>query len=252
MSQNSSNTVSAWKRVGYAVGIPLWVFLGFMLAQAIVYVVIQILVFANVPLSESNPAVLKVSLNAVIYVLSLVIVIGVPALLKRKTSRETLGLASPPKWYEFLAVPAAVIVYYLLTAIVTLLAMKFLPFIDFNQVQETGFNGVTQPFDIYMAFIGLVILAPVAEEILFRGYLLGKLRKYVPVWLAVLLTSALFAAVHGQWNVALDTFVLSIVLCVLRITTKSLWPSIMLHMLKNGFAFYLLFINPAFLSTLGG
>ena len=103
-----------------------------------------------------------------------------------------------------------------------------------------------------MAFLTLVVIAPVAEETIFRGYLLGKLRKFVPVWLAILATSVLFGAVHGAWNLAIDTFALSVVMSLLRQNTGSLWASILLHMTKNGIAFYILFINPAILHTLGG
>ena len=81
---------------------------------------------------------------------------------------------------------------------------------------------------------------------------MGKLRKSMPVWAAIIITSLLFALVHFQWNVALDTFALSIVLCLLRLVTKSLWAPILLHAMKNGLAFYLLFINPSLISTIGG
>jgi membrane protease YdiL (CAAX protease family) len=107
-----------------------------------------------------------------------------------------------------------------------------------------------------LAFVTLVVIAPLAEEVLFRGYLYGKLKQYIPIWLAVIVVSAIFGIFHLfgtdpiAWNLAVDTFALSVVLCVLRETTGNLWASVLLHMLKNGIAFYLLFINPAFLSTL--
>jgi membrane protease YdiL (CAAX protease family) len=53
-------------------------------------------------------------------------------------------------------------------------------------------------------------------------------------------------------NVALDVFILSIVMCGLREMTGSIWAGVVLHMMKNGLAFYLLFINTALLSTMGG
>jgi membrane protease YdiL (CAAX protease family) len=93
----------------------------------------------------------------------------------------------------------------------------------------------------------LVVIAPFAEEILFRGYLYGKLRKSIPTWLAMVVTSALFGAIHAQWNVGVDVFVLSMVACSLREVTGGIWAGILLHMLKNGLAFYILFINPSFL-----
>jgi len=61
---------------------------------------------------------------------------------------------------------------------------------------------------------------------------------------AALVTSLVFAAVHGQWNVAIDTFALSLVLCALREVTGTIWAGILLHMFKNAIAFYVLFIYP--------
>jgi membrane protease YdiL (CAAX protease family) len=146
--------------------------------------------------------------------------------------------------------PAGMVVYLILTTLVMSFAVQYLTFINFEQAQDTGFAQITTQFEYILAFVSLVIIAPFAEELLFRGYLFGKLRKYVPLWLAILVTSTLFAAVHGQWNVALDVFVLSVVMCLLRVASGSLWPSILLHMMKNGIAYYFLFINPTLLSTL--
>ena len=125
--------------------------------------------------------------------------------------------------------------------------MHLIPGADYNQAQNTGFTGAASQGEILLAFVSLIIVAPVAEELIFRGYLLGKLRKYAPTWVAVLLTAGLFAVAHGQFNVGLDTFALGVVLCLLRIYSGSLWASILLHMLKNGIAFYFLFVNPSFL-----
>jgi membrane protease YdiL (CAAX protease family) len=93
-----------------------------------------------------------------------------------------------------------------------------------------------------MAFIALVIIAPIAEEVLFRGYLYGKLRSHASVLVATLLTSALFGAVHMQWNVAIDTFILSLAMCYLRELTGTIWAGTLVHMIKNGLAFTLIFI----------
>ena len=47
---------------------------------------------------------------------------------------------------------------------------------------------------------------------------------------------------HGQWNVGINVFAMSIVLCVMREITGSIYSGILLHMLKNMLAFYLLYI----------
>ncbi len=253
MSQNSSKPkLSPGRRFLRVVALPAWVFFGFMLAQAVVLALIAALSAAGVPLANVDEAVFSAVVGAVIYALTLLVVIGVPYAIKRsRTTLEQLGLQRLPLWRDVWIVPLAAIVYLVLSAVLVAVASVSLTFIDFNQAQDTGFSGVTSQFGIALAFISLVVVAPVAEEVLFRGYLFGKLRAYAPIWLTVVIVSVLFALVHFQWNVAIDVFALSIVLCLVRIFSGSLWPSIFLHMLKNGLAFYLLFINPALLSTLG-
>lgn len=248
----SLNFSEKQRKVFRAIALPLWVFFGFMLAQAIVVTFVQLLALVGISFSAINESVFQAVASGIIYALSLVVVIGVPWLIKRhRTSREELGLQRLPSWMDLVWAPTGAVAYLILTTLITTAAMAFLPFVDFEQVQDTGFNLISERYEYVLAFIMLVIVAPVAEEILFRGYLFGKLRKYAPVWVAILITSLLFAVVHFAWNVGFDVFALSIVLCLLRVISGSLWPSILLHMMKNGLAFYFLFINPSILSTLG-
>ena len=89
-----------------------------------------------------------------------------------------------------------------------------------------------------------MVLPPIAEELLFRGYLFGRLREQFGFWFTTLIVSIAFGFVHFQWNVGIDTAVLSVFLCYLRERTGSIWASMILHAIKNGFAYFLLFIAP--------
>ena len=64
----------------------------------------------------------------------------------------------------------------------------------------------------------------------------------MPMWPAALIVSIIFGALHGQWNVAIDTFILSMVACYLREATGTIWPGVVIHMTKNAVAFVLLFV----------
>lgn len=163
--------------------------------------------------------------------------------------REGLGLKDWPTWTDIGLSVVGFIVYLLIAAGVTALFSMFSWF-DAEQVQEVGFSlGMSGPERI-LAFITLVVVAPVAEEIIFRGWLYGKIRtqflKKMPDWagvtLAILLVSVLFGIVHGQWNVGVNVFALSVVLCGLREITGTIYAGILLHMLKNGVAFYMLYV----------
>jgi len=231
----------------------LLVILGFGAAQAIVVALVMILRLFGISFSDVNENVLSSVVSVIVYALTLAIVIGLPWLVRNyQTTKEDIGLTRLLSWTDIGFAPAGFVIYLIGSAILSYVASSIFPSLDLNQAQETGFGNIAHYYEYFLAFLTLVVLAPVAEEVLFRGYLYGKLRKLLPVWLAVLITSALFGAAHGQWNVGLDVFVLSIVLCSLREVTGNIWAGILLHMIKNGLAFYLLFINPTFLHTIGG
>jgi membrane protease YdiL (CAAX protease family) len=239
------------KKAWLAIALPVWVLVGFVCSQLAVFALTQGLLALNVPLGSINQAVLNASAGIVVYGVTLLLVIGLPWKLKGyKTTREELGLQRMPEWLDVALAPAGFLVYIVLSAVLLYVA-GMLPFIPLDDVQNTGFNGISQRYEFLLAFFTLVILAPLAEEVLFRGYLFGKLRQHAPVWLAILITSVLFGIAHMAWNVGIDVFALSIILCLVRVLTRSLWPAILLHSLKNFVAFYLLFINPSLLGILG-
>lgn len=230
----------------------VWVWLGFYTAQFVVIGIFWLLNFINVPIDSINKAVFNFIAAALVYVASLAIVILLPWFLKKHRTKLTdIGLNRLPFWSEVFIAPAGFIIYLIFSSVLILIASNVLPWFDINQVQTTGFESLNYQYQYILAFLTLVVIAPIAEEILFRGYLYGKLRNLMPIWVSIILTSLLFGAVHGAWNLAVDTFALSIILCLLREMSGSIWASILLHMLKNGLAFYILFISPLLLTTLG-
>ena len=240
-------------------GLPLWTVAGFIGAQLLLVGIVWVMQLFGVPLGSVDETLLNTTAAAVVYLLSLAIVVGLPWLIrKRRTSRVELGLDRPLSWTDILLAPAGFVMYLITSGVLIFLTVHYIPGFDIAQQQALSFNELTQRYQLLLAFIALVILAPVAEEALFRGYLFGKLRRIAPFWVVMLISSVLFGALHLpgdgalQWNVAIDTFALSLVLCGLREVSGSIWAGVLLHMMKNGLAFYLLFINPALIATIGG
>ncbi|MBR2709343.1 CPBP family intramembrane metalloprotease [Candidatus Saccharibacteria bacterium] len=167
----------------------------------------------------------------------------------RKKMREELGLKGLLTWTDFGLAPVGFVVYLLVAAGITALFSVF-PWFDANEAQEVGFNYYVNGIDRMIAFVVLVVIAPIAEEIIFRGWLYGKLRNTilgkfsntVSVIASTLLVSLVFGIVHLQWNVGVNVFAMSIVLCVLREITGTIHSGILLHIIKNCVAFYLLYV----------
>ncbi len=86
---------------------------------------------------------------------------------------------------------------------------------------------------IYM-LIAAVIIAPIGEELLFRGFLYPALKSSMGKWGAILLSSFMFGAVHMALVQTLLLSVFGVILCLAYERAKSIWLPIVLHALFNG------------------
>ena len=224
-----------------------WVFASVIVGQVIVgYPMMWIL-----GIDKFQMPVWSAVYSALSYTVSLLFVVLVPiALFKRwHVTRKDLGLDQLPTWTDIGLAPVGFIVATILAGIFTAIFSAF-PWFDAEAAQNLGFNTYIGGFDRVIAFVTLVVVAPVAEEIIFRGWLYGLMRKETSTkmtnaWsmiLSSLLVSLLFGLVHFQWNVSVNVFALSLVLCALREITGTINAGILVHMLKNGVAFWLLYV----------
>lgn len=140
---------------------------------------------------------------------------------------------------HLLLVAGAFFAYFALSIILRMLVSGLMPIPDTEQ--EIGFIEPSGG-ELALAFVMLVGLVPLAEEILFRGFLFKGIRSRFGFVVTTLAVSVLFAVAHGQLNVGIDVFALSLALCYLREKTDSLWPGILLHAAKNTVTFLLLFV----------
>lgn len=92
----------------------------------------------------------------------------------------------------------------------------------------------------FWAAVTLIVFAPLFEEVMCRGLVLGAVRaKYgvVPAWL---LSSLFFAVLHLQPLLVINAFVIGLILGFIYIATGSIWASILLHAANNAIAYALI------------
>ncbi len=80
-----------------------------------------------------------------------------------------------------------------------------------------------------MMFVGTVLVAPVVEEVIFRGLAYTRMKQGMPAAVAMVLSALLFGAAHGQLLWMLYTAVFGMVLAWVLERTGSLFPCILLH-----------------------
>lgn len=231
----------------------VWVLVAVIAVQYVVgFVMLWIL-----GMETFNQPVFTATYSAISYVLAMALILFVPFAIKRKPIkkanlkelRSQVGLNNLPTWTDVGLAPVGFVVSLFLAAGLVALFSIF-PWFNAEEAQNLGFSVYDTGLNRIIAFFTLVVIAPIAEEVIFRGYLYDKLRekfhdKFSERWgiaLSILLTSLVFGVAHLQWNVGVNVFALSIVLCILREITGSIYAGILTHMIKNGVAFYLLYV----------
>ncbi len=136
-------------------------------------------------------------------------------------------------------VPLIVVLAFALQLFITF-AMSLLP----TEILDAYAQDVNMKFGAggIITVIAQVLAAPILEEIIFRGLILSRLKKAMPVTVAVIISSLFFALVHGQILWMSYAFLLGIVFCVVAIKTKSILSTILLHFVFNGLSVLLSFV----------
>ncbi len=108
--------------------------------------------------------------------------------------------------------------------------------IIFGAPEQDDIAGDFGPIGIQILLI--VILAPFAEEICFRGMLFGGLRTRLPFWAAALGAGLFFGLLHYTTGPsAVPSLVaLGVIFALVYEKTRSIWPAIIMHVINNAFA----------------
>lgn len=189
------------------------------------------------------PIIITAVIGVFMYVLMTAIVFAAFKLVDSTITRKTLGVHKKIRWNDLLLALGVFPVYMITTAIVGYVSSKIMPWVDPSQAQDVSQITLSGPLDMVMGVLLIVVAAPFFEELLTRGLLFGKLRQYkINIIINIVIVSVLFGLAHMQWNVGIDTFVISIYMCMMRMMTGTIWAGMLLHMLKNGIAFILIFV----------
>jgi membrane protease YdiL (CAAX protease family) len=93
-------------------------------------------------------------------------------------------------------------------------------------------------FDLFLLILGTAIVAPVAEEASYRGFLQISMERHYNVTSAVVYSSLFFAITHFLLVWTIQIFLIGIILGYLAWRTRSLLPSIICHGINNAFALF--------------
>jgi membrane protease YdiL (CAAX protease family) len=125
----------------------------------------------------------------------------------------------------------------LIVGVLTLISV-LLPGFNPDEAQVNEFTkAASDPGTRRLSFIALVLIPPIIEEVVFRGFVFPAFARRWGVWAGAITSSILFGLAHLQGNVGVYTVVLGLLLCLMYVKLRSIVPGILLHMLNNYLAF---------------
>jgi membrane protease YdiL (CAAX protease family) len=109
----------------------------------------------------------------------------------------------------------------------------------FHQSADFGFSQSSKDLPLFVLFV--VLVGPLGEEVLYRGYLSVLIRRR---WVFILVSAAAWSAVHVDPYHALPLFLTGLLLAWIRVRTRSFYATYALHLTFNALALVLHYTLP--------
>ncbi len=127
-----------------------------------------------------------------------------------------------------------IVVGFLIVAAVQYVMLSFLNVESADQQQKDlnqgSFNQTL--LSSWIFFISVAVITPIKEELLYRGVLCGFLTKRHHVLVGIFVSALVFGLLHIGFPITAT--VMGLVFAIIYYRTKSIFPSMILHMLWNG------------------
>ncbi|HVR73523.1 MAG TPA: CPBP family glutamic-type intramembrane protease [Planctomycetota bacterium] len=164
---------------------------------------------------------------------------------------STLGLRSP-RWWSSVGFTLLVFTLsiYPIAAVMALwvVALHDLAGLDIAPQDSVAlFRSIAENDDIgavAILLVGGVIIAPVGEEIFFRGFIFGCFRERLGPLLGAVLSSFFFALLHLSLVAFAPLFLIGCILCYILHRTESIYPAMLFHAIFNASTFWKLLGRP--------
>lgn len=135
--------------------------------------------------------------------------------------------------------PLAVITYSVMNVVNTYLKPVFPKAVEWitKSSEATQAFAISSDWNVFAIFaITAIVVAPIVEEIVFRGVIFSFFKQYTTQKTAIIVTSLLFAALHMNILQFIPLFILGAIFQLLFIYHKSLYPGIIYHSINNSFS----------------
>lgn len=161
------------------------------------------------------------------------IILGIFMLVIRKSQDiTTLGFRRFPVKPALLLVLAASILTAVLSTIIPALLAYFIP--NYDPTSDPGHLIDETKWSMWwLMLLSTVIVAPIMEEVLFRGFLFPVFARRFGIIIGSVIVSMMFGLMHLSLAATPLTFIAGLILCYMYVRFRSIVPGISLHVINN-------------------
>lgn len=145
--------------------------------------------------------------------------------LRHKPLGEAVGLRRCSGWTAAFSAFAALGLFVAINLALALLPAAWMT--DYSEYMDVLLS------DGLLPAVSIVLMGPLAEELMFRGVIQTRLARAMPAWIAVVLQAVLFGVTHGTPIQMAYVFLIGLALGFLRSRTGSILPGFAAHAAFN-------------------
>lgn len=202
----------------------------------------------NLPLNEADVALSKepVPVQTLLFSMVLQAVLYVPMVIRfmllPKRERKPMGFWSSAGWVMLTVFAVLCVSSVMAQMHIDKLLMDLTGCPEQQEVVQEMMDGnASQKLILALA---AVVMAPIGEEVCFRGFVYNILRQRAGVWAAALATGLLFGAVHCSLVQLLPLTVFGVLQCLLYEKCKTLTLPMVVHAVFNGLSVAVILLMP--------
>lgn len=211
----------------------IYLLIFFLVPSAISYLIQILIELINKDLPTDEIAKIKESSGTLIVAIGYIVVILIFALIALILKTNLFRIATVNKIKPRIGIDSALLgigmlgAFQAIVALIALVAPR-----DWIETQNAHSASILNG-NLVVAIIYTVVIAPICEELVFRGLMLTTLNGKAPKWAAIIGVALIFGLIHSFPIGFIYAFSLGIVLGWLFYFTGSLLPCIIVHMLFN-------------------
>lgn len=161
----------------------------------------------------------------------------IPIIYKRSRKTPYIKVSVKKDFWKMIVIGFGVFSLGNIIVSILLYSLKDLPSITRTLETLDEVSNLSSGF--FLTFIVIVILAPITEELIFRGILFEEINRLFDYKFAIFSTALLFGIYHFNILQGVNTFAMALILAIVYYYRKNILDSILIHMVNNFLALIL-------------